>query len=750
MKRLHLALLALAVGLVYSFPNWWWQFTLPNFSVVRGYILSDNDLAPYAAGLTASADGRPPLTYFLGVYENRDIIDPVPVTLWLTNFLLGNLLGLLGSLELLSAVGLFLSGAASFLLIYALARGVRLSGRAAVAAALLACFRYPFYVGLMAAAKQLVTAPGRADSVGLLSSIFPGMVNGWQLYPYLRWPVPGMMYWWFLATLLLGLALVRRHASSEAGRGDAGLIVGAGLMAGLTVFVYTYFWVYLVAFFAFLAALSWLAGQRRWWVALGGTMFLALAFGAPLAMIHRTGDLASAATYNLRVPTSPNPNELDVWMEALAVHGMLAAVVLLTTMLDSGAHTRPALAGHSNLKRLWDQTTSRARHLLDQPEAAFLFALHGTVVMLGVSDVIRLSIQPWHVTKYLLDNLAPITAAWLVVRLWQRGAPAEWQPSRRAVSGWGLWAFACVALCLVFWRTHQAGLAAALSGGLGLGVVAPATVAVARLRRPEAWFVGVLATAIAWPLFHQTFNDTDWVAFLPLAVALARLGWPYVRAAAWSLVGLNLFTAVCLQGWVRPALARDFFTAQPEYAEALNWLRQNTPAGSVVATNGWTSDYMVRAYTHDFTLSAVDWWSGLSLTDRQRRYGIRTAIYQVPPDAMAQLLAGREAAIKEFKSNVTDRWIGGPEMDALSERQGEFHLYKPEDYQHWYTTPLSDLLHQYRTDYIWVGPWEREIGQRDFGSSPELAPVFDNGLIQIYQVNKESSETPADRRHSQQ
>jgi hypothetical protein len=752
MKRLHLALLALAVGLIFSFPNWWWQFTLPNYSVVRGYIMADNDLPPYAAALTASADGRPPLTYYLGVYENRNVVDPVPVTLWLTNFLLGNLLGLLGSLELLSAVGLFLSGTAIFLLIYALARGVRLSARVALAAALLACFRYPFYIGLMAAARQLVSAPGQFDAIGLLSSLFPGMVNGWQLYPYLRWPVPGMMYWWFLAALLLGLALAHRRASAEPGRSDTVLIVGAGLVAGLTVFIYIYFWLYLLALFAFLAALGLLAGHRRWLVAMGATMLLALAVGAPLALIQRSSSAVGAATRGLSDSSSLvlGLNEPNAWMGTLAVHGMLAVAVLLTLTLGSGAQAEPASAARSRLRRLWDQAASRARSAFDQPEAVFLFALHGTVVAVNAADVLRFNIQPWHVPRLLLDNLVPITAAWLVVRLWDRGAAREMQPSRRGAGMWALWAVACLALCLVGWGTRRAHLTSALSGGLGLGIVAPAAVLAGRLRRPEAWIVGVLATAVAWPIFHRAFNEMDWVALLPLAVALARLGWPYVRAAGWSLVGLNLLTVVCLQGWVRPALARDFFTVQPGYAEALTWLRQHTPAGSVVATDGWTSDYMVRAYTHDLTLSAVDWWSGMAWPARQRRYLVRTAIYQTSPDVMAQLLAGHEAAVEEFKSDVADRWIGGPEMDALSERQGELGYYNLADYNPLLATPLNDLLHMYRTDYIWVGPWEREMGQRDFISAPEVKLTFDNGLIQIYQVNKEASETPADRRHSQQ
>jgi hypothetical protein len=170
----------------------------------------------------------------------------------------------------------------------------------------------------------------------------------------------------------------------------------------------------------------------------------------------------------------------------------------------------------------------------------------------------------------------------------------------------------------------------------------------------------------------------------------------------------------------------------------------------VVVTNGWTGDQMLRASTHNLTLSAIDWWSGLKREDRQRRYLTQMAIYGVPPDVMDQLQADQPKALAEFGDNVAHNWIGGPAMDVLSERRVELVYYDRGQYEALYTVPLHDLLRRYRTDYIWVGPWEREVGRRDFDRSPELTPVFKNLLIQIYQVNQEAGEAQADRRHTQQ
>jgi hypothetical protein len=264
---------------------------------------------------------------------------------------------------------------------------------------------------------------------------------------------------------------------------------------------------------------------------------------------------------------------------------------------------------------------------------------------------------------------------------------------------------------------------------------------------PAAWFAGgrrdgrAVAVAgvvalVAWYYYHRTANDMSWAALLPLAVAVggwrpALLGFG-VRAYVLS----NVVLAALLQAVVRPAAAREFFTLPAGYGQALEWLDRNTAPDSVVVTNGWASDYLLRAYTHNLGLGAVDWWSGTSRQERQRRHIVRSAVYAVPPATIARLLDERPSAIVTFKANVTERWIGDAEMDSLSERQGEYHFTVAE-YEPHYAMSLPDLLSVYQADYIWVGPWEREVGQRDFERCRETTLVFENELVQIFRIDRD-------------
>ena len=771
MKRSSLALLALATGLIYSFPHWWWYFTLPNYSVARGYILADNDFLPYAAGLNATTiSGLPPVTYLLGVYENSHVTASVPVTYFLTNLILGNLMRVLGSLELLAAVGLLLSGAATFALTYALARAVLHDDGAALAATGLAAFRYPFYVGPIAAARQWLATGGQISSGELLSVLFPGMVNGWQLYPHLRWPAPGMVYWSFLIALIFSLRLARRLGDPAAPARYWGLAAGLSIAAGLAAYFYAYFWTFLAALLVVLAAVGGLAGQWRWTRATGAAAVVAVVLALPLLVLQRFESLSlvEVVTRHLGELEVRSVGELNDAMGILAVHGMIALGILLTVRRD--APPPPAAAGRFDLTQVVRRAAGQARQGWKQPEAGWLLCLYGTTALLSLTDVVHINLQAWHWPKYMLDNLAPIGAAWLLLQVGRRGpadSAGDGHFSRRGAAAWAAWAAACLALSLGVWSTQRAGLAAALAAGLGLGLIAPAVYAAAQFRRGEArasaragltrriapyWpaLGGAAVSAGAWIFYHRSINEMSWVALLPLAAGLATLGGQYLRVAVGALAGLNVLLAVSLQVGVRPVMAREFFAIQPEYAEALHWLRDNTAPGSVTVTNGWTSDYMLRAYTHNLTLGAADWWSGLIPSERAERTAVRGAIYDVTPEAQRQIIAGRPEAVATFKANVTRYWAGGADMDLLSERQGAIAWYNRTDYDATYGRPLAELLGRYRTDYIWVGPWEREAGQRDFASAPEVTLVFDNSAIQIYQVNTDTNEAQADRRHSEQ
>ena len=53
----------------------------------------------------------------------------------------------------------------------------------------------------------------------------------------------------------------------------------------------------------------------------------------------------------------------------------------------------------------------------------------------------------------------------------------------------------------------------------------------------------------------------------------------------------------------------------------------------------------------------------------------------------------------------------------------------PEDFRH-------NLLSASRTDYVYYGGFEREIGNPGFDSSSEFSKIYDNGNAAVYKINR--------------
>jgi hypothetical protein len=284
-RRWTVAALALGVGLIFSWPHWWWQATAPDYAIVRGYALSDDDLALYSVALNDSSDGQPPLAAYQRSFETRDQLHYAVLSNWLTNWVLGNAVRLAGSLELFVPIGLLASGAATFALLYGLARRFVPSYWLAVCIALFACFRYPFYVSALAAGRRLIAGGLPPDWPALLRVSFPGMVNGYQLYPHVRWPVPGMMLWWFLLALLFTLDWLAEGRNAWAGRWLALRVAALGLWVGLAAYVYFFFWSYLMAFLAVLALACAVGQRRRLAAGLAAALVVAALVSAPFWLL---------------------------------------------------------------------------------------------------------------------------------------------------------------------------------------------------------------------------------------------------------------------------------------------------------------------------------------------------------------------------------------------------------------------------------------------------------------------------------
>ena len=737
---------ALLVGMIFSFPNWWWYFTSPDYSVVRGYALSDDDMVPYAIGLNDASDGWPTTSSFLRSFESRHKTAFLSLTYWITNFLLGNLLRLVGSLELFVPVALLLSGIAIFISFYMLARQFLDSQAAAVLAALFGCFRYPFYLTWVATARRFVENGWQMDWATQLRLTFPSMVNAHQLYPHLRWPVPGMVYWWFLVSLYLIVRLARAAWHGSLSPSRKWLMVGAGVLVGLSAYIYFYFWSYLLSLLGVLAVIGWLANRKRLAWSMIGVSLVSLVFSIPLFVFLAGPIVRTVGSGQELLPVSPsNINFLAM----LSTHGVIGVAVIIGALLMT---RRPSVrdraeAGWRQLSRfrafrIWDMLVRERESLRSRlsPETVILFSLHITVVLLAAVELGWYYFAAYHWAWYVIDSLAPLTIVWLIYRQF-KWRPADGQDAKSPGAPHTLaWSAAWLALCLgagiAGWRMGAAPLEASWRTGLGLGILLPATMLlVEHGHRRVVILAAVVVTVGVWYLYHRTINEMSWVTFLPWGLWLAAHKRSWLRATGIAFIGLNLAVAVGLQGFVRPVMAQPFFSQPREYTQALEWLERNTEPESVVVTNGWLSDYLTRAYTHNLTFSVHNWWTKVGRFERQERFLIRSAIYQVTPEFFDRLRAERDDVVRTYKANVHYYWIGDRQMDFMYEKQAEL-LYDPQVYASIYLQPLENLLNTYRLDYLWVGPWERYVGRRDFDRAPEVVLVFKNSQIHIYRVVK--------------
>lgn len=730
--------IALLVGATYSFPNWWWYLTSPEYSVVRGYILSDDDIVPYAIGLQDASDGWPPTSAFLRSFETRDQLFMLSVSYWITNLLLGNLLRALRSLELLVPVGLLFSGTVVFLLFYTLAHRLIDRRSVAVLISLVACFRYPFYVTWVAAARRFIENGWHLELSNLLRLSFPGMVNAFQLYPYLRWPVTGMVYWWFLAELCLILWLARCSQDETITRAQLLGTVCVGALAGLSAFVYFYIWTYSLGLLLALAATGWFLHHRRLAVTLMIAFAISLLFAAPQLLVvgQKVSQPEAFQTAITNQDLSLSRVSFRNFLMLFSTHGVIAGAVVLVALATGPV--RPIIAQ----RRISGEpftTFGERTHRWDEVlpiEAVVLFSLHITVVLLSTVELLGVYLWACHWAIYLMDGVAPVTVGWMIYRRYRSQANVP-LPSARQVSSMVAGIGLMLLVAALAWRFSDVSLEGALQMAAALLVVLPA-VGLAAWSGSRSVFISIAALVLlggTWYLYHRVQNEMSWVALVPLGLWLVTRKPNWTLASGATFAGLNLLLAVGLQGFVRPVFGRAFFSQPREYTEALEWLDKNALPDSVVVTNGWSSDYLIRAYTHSLTLSVPDWWTPVDEAEQQERYLLRSAIYQMSPEFFDRMIIQKPDMVKTVKARVNWEWVGGPELDMLAEQHAAVP-YDAEQYASLVALPLGQLLSVYRVDYIWVGPWERYAGQRDFASAPEVALVFANSLIQIYQVLK--------------
>lgn len=175
----------------------------------------------------------------------------------------------------------------------------------------------------------------------------------------------------------------------------------------------------------------------------------------------------------------------------------------------------------------------------------------------------------------------------------------------------------------------------------------------------------------------------------------------------------------------------------PEHLhQSLVWLDENTDVDSVVVSPYLDTNFFIPMYTHNniFIPRAVN-----TLASEQEiidRLIFTYKLFGVTREDAGQMLRSRQTVDYLFSY----RYLGS-ELDTYTKyAKSDPKIGMPE---HIYTEimekfdsfQLEDFANKYRTDYLYLGPNEREISFPDFS---EFDQVYNNEGVEIYQYSSEN------------
>lgn len=172
------------------------------------------------------------------------------------------------------------------------------------------------------------------------------------------------------------------------------------------------------------------------------------------------------------------------------------------------------------------------------------------------------------------------------------------------------------------------------------------------------------------------------------------------------------------------------YTVDNSLLKAYNWMRENLPAGSVVATPALATNIDLPVFTNHKLFMARSQTSIASEQEIISRMLITYKLFALKPSAIAEALAKTEGILYFFTARYENR--------ALD------RYLDPEKYHDFSIPPelLADILSRYqelsvpnklpyRLDYLFVGPAERALGVAEAALS-DYKLLYNTDGIQIY------------------
>jgi hypothetical protein len=200
-----------------------------------------------------------------------------------------------------------------------------------------------------------------------------------------------------------------------------------------------------------------------------------------------------------------------------------------------------------------------------------------------------------------------------------------------------------------------------------------------------------------------------------------------------------------------------YFTLPPSTVETFDWLNKNSNVDEVVLSLNVESIGLLPIYTHNNNFLPHGCYSLAPTSEIIDRIIIANKLFNVHPYYLKNLTEGALWHQNKYlmhlnKTNLPKKikfetlpWIGYFFCDKYGDIRS---YYMPPDVRKdildkylSYTDDTDSLLSKYRIDYIYYGPYEREVGNVDFSEYKQFREVYKNDNITIYKIIKEKIST---------
>ncbi len=185
----------------------------------------------------------------------------------------------------------------------------------------------------------------------------------------------------------------------------------------------------------------------------------------------------------------------------------------------------------------------------------------------------------------------------------------------------------------------------------------------------------------------------------------------------------------------------------PEHVRnSLEWVDENIPTNSVVASPSATTNSLIPVYTGAHSIQPLAVTSAAPLSEVVGRWLTISKLYGIPEATLMTSLKKEHKNIDSFaldSENATaiflfDTYFWKKGLGAFDEGR---QLFIPDEaiekiLSQYQTLPEDEkLLEPYRMDYLYVGPYERALGMKELDYE-FLEQVYDEQDIQIYKINQ--------------